>query len=622
MGRFEEFELNIRKIRNFPLTYEAQIPSECSFFQDVRRYQSVSSKLEVRVINVDGIITLEPDTTPVPMSKLTMVEKKEFVEYLKIRVTRGDNIGSSWAFFRPQDKKKPVIAYGANIVHRDADTGQDRARELLHLLQGNKIKIRNLKQTLTILAVFLAVVLGSAGVYKYFYIEGRFPFKSIGKTLDSPEMIFYKTVFPQVFEWKKDDRPFTRKIAEDLLRPEYVTHILRSMDQEFYREEKTKDDNRGYRLALFAYFNYNRDVAAAMERHETKLKGTQFERLANIYSCRESGYTSNIFYFKVGDLNLKPAEISKILTENMVTYRDYIKLRDADEFSDLLEKDGISYKLKSFLEDVYTFTPLRITAPLKDMEWYLLTRTDAGGDMDFSAFFRQDKATMIPRQTGELLLNGQTPENFSWFGITEAQAAELKLSDASLTSFTKTMGQGLKLEALNAKISSLGLKPTKKPMDVTVHRELLMGDSKGKYGIKCYDPITSLVLSNLISKSSFEHDNNLSLKRDPIQVNTTLVQLSKDDGFSTQSVTITPGRYGLIKLFEPLKSFRGTLNNGQTVTFEKATANLFNPFSFMVFKESISLSFKHDITDMGIDLGADQLKIVKSSDGNYQIVQN
>jgi hypothetical protein len=183
------------------------------------------------------------------------------------------------------------------------------------------------------------------------------------------------------------------------------------------------------------------------------------------------------------------------------------------------------------------------------------------------------------------------------------------------------MGQTLKLEVLKNKIASLDLKPTPKPMPVTVHRELLMGDSKGKYGIQCYDPITSLVLSNLISKSSFERDNNLSLKRDPIQVNTTLVQLSKDDSFSTQSINITPGKFGIIKLFEPQDSFRGKLNDGQAVTFEKATVNLFNPFSFMVFKDSITFSFKHDITDMEIDLGKDQLKIIKSSDGNYQIVQ-
>ncbi len=621
MGRFEEFELPIRKIRNYPITFETLIPRDCSLFQDVRRYQSVTSHLDVRVINVDGIITLEPDMVPVPISKLTPVEKKEFIDYLKIRVTRGDNIGSSWAFFRSQDKKKPVIAYGANIVHRDAGTGQERARALLTLLQGSKIKARSIKQTLTVLAMLTIVAAAGLGVYKYLYLEKRFPFKPMEWAQDSPEMTFYRTVFPQVSAWKNDERPFTRKIADDLLRPEYVTHLLASMDQEFYQEDKAEDNNRAYRLALFAYFNYNRDVAAAMERHDLKLRGTQFERLARIYSTKQSGYSSNIFYFKVGDLDLKHAEISKFLTTNMVTYRDYIKLRDTNEFSDLLEKDGISYKLKNFLEDVYTFTPLRIATPLKEINWYLLIRTEDNGNLDFAAFLKQDKATMIPRQLGEMLLNGKAPKEITWFGLTEAQAADLKLSDASLTYFTKTMGQTLKLEVLKNKIASLDLKPTPKPMPVTVHRELLMGDSKGKYGIQCYDPITSLVLSNLISKSSFERDNNLSLKRDPIQVNTTLVQLSKDDSFSTQSINITPGKFGIIKLFEPQDSFRGKLNDGQAVTFEKATVNLFNPFSFMVFKDSITFSFKHDITDMEIDLGKDQLKIIKSSDGNYQIVQ-
>ena len=165
------------------------------------------------------------------------------------------------------------------------------------------------------------------GVYKYLYLEKRFPFKSLKIELGSPEMNFYREVFPKVYEWRTDARPFTKKIADDLLRPEYVTHILSSMDQDFYQEDKTKDNNRAYRLALFVYFNYNKDVTAAMERHEIKLRGTQFERLSRIYSCKQSGYSSNIFYFKVGDLDIKHAEISKFLTTNMVTYRDYIKLR-------------------------------------------------------------------------------------------------------------------------------------------------------------------------------------------------------------------------------------------------------------------------------------------------------
>ena len=53
MGRFDEFELTIKKIRDFPLTYETIISEECSFFQDVRRYQSITSHLDVKVIAVD-----------------------------------------------------------------------------------------------------------------------------------------------------------------------------------------------------------------------------------------------------------------------------------------------------------------------------------------------------------------------------------------------------------------------------------------------------------------------------------------------------------------------------------------------------------------------------------------
>ena len=67
MSRFEEFELTIRKIGNFPITFETLIPRECSLFQDVRRYQTITARLDVRVINVDGIITLEPDMVPVPI---------------------------------------------------------------------------------------------------------------------------------------------------------------------------------------------------------------------------------------------------------------------------------------------------------------------------------------------------------------------------------------------------------------------------------------------------------------------------------------------------------------------------------------------------------------------------
>ncbi|MCP4116109.1 MAG: hypothetical protein GY737_12025 [Desulfobacteraceae bacterium] len=621
MGRFDEFELTIKKIREFPLTYETVLPKECSFFQDVRRYQSVTSHLDIKVINVDGLITLEPDMEQVPMSKLTAAEKKEFIDYLKIRVTRGDNIGSSWAFFRSQEKKKGVIAYGANIVHRDSITGQDRARRLLTVLQGSKVRTHGLKRLGAALAVTCLVAAASLGIYKYVYLEKLFPFKSLTSSMDSPEMGFYEMMFPQVYQWKTDERPFIKKIADDLLRPEYISDLLATMDKDFYGGEHGKDNNQGHRLALFVYFNYNTDVAKAMERYERKLRGTEFMRLARIYSCEQSGYSSNIFYFKVGDLNLKRAEISNFLKKNMISYRDYTKLRDANEFSELLRKDGISFKMKSFLEDVYTFTPLRIGEPLENIDWYLLTQQDKSGNIDFAAFFQRDKATLVPRRLGDHLLNTKEPKDVAWFPINDSQAQRLSLSDDSLTYFTKSMGQALKLDVVKEKITELGLKPADHLLPVTVHRELLMSDSKGKYGIQCYDPVTSLVLSNLITKSSFERDSNLSLKRDPIQVNTTLVQLSKDDSFSNQSINITPGKTGIIRLFEPVDSFKARFSDGRSATFEKATVNLFNPFSFMVFKDSITFSFKHDITDMELDLGDTRLKIVKSEDGNHQILE-
>jgi len=40
-----------------------------------------------------------------------------------------------------------------------------------------------------------------------------------------------------------------------------------------------------------------------------------------------------------------------------------------------------------------------------------------------------------------------------------------------------------------------------------------------------------------------------------------------------------------------------------------------------VFKDSITFSFKNEITGMEIDLGENRLKIIKSNDGNYQILE-
>ncbi len=621
MGHFDEFELAIKKVNEHPLIYEALIPGDCHFFQDVRRYQNLTAHLDIQVLNVSGRIELAPNMVRIPISKLTQSEKKDFIEYLQMRIRRGDNIGSSWAFFRSSGKKSksPVVGIGANIVHGDAQLGQDKARALLALLKKNKLGVRISKKLFKFVGVTALVAATAFGVYKYGYLEKRFFFSKFTESMASPEMQFYKEVFPQVFDWKSDDRPFTRKIADDLLKPEFVTGLLSTLDQESYQEKEPRNRNRAQRLTLFVYFNYNEEVMTALEKHRVKLEGTEFMRLARIYSTKASGYSSNIFYFKVGDLDLKHSEISKFLTHNLISYNDYTKLRDVDAFSDLLQKDGISYKMKNFLEDVYTLTPLRIKEAVKGKKWYMLTRTDKNKAIDFAAFFARDKATLVPKRIGDILLNQSKAKGINWYALEDAVAEQLNLSGDALTYFSKPTGQALKLEVITSRIKKLSLKPIKSQVSVSVHRELLMGDSKGKYGIQCYDPITGLVLSNLITRSSFEKDGKVALKRDPIQVNTTLVQLSKDDSFSVQTITITPGKTGIVRLFEPQDSFRATFANGTNVRFEKATANLFNPYSFMVFNDSITFSCKNDITDMVIDMGRERLKITKSSDGNHQI---
>lgn len=621
MGRFDEFELTLQKINDFPLTYEAIIPRECNFFQDVRRYQCVSTHLDVRVIKVDGRIQLDPDMEPVSMNRLSAAEKKELIDYLKVRVARGDNIGYAWAFFRPSDGKGPVVAYGANIVHSDAGLGQERVRRLLGYLQKSKVARRFTKKGVSALVMAICIGVVVFAGYKYGHLAKRFPFRSVDKISDTPEMEFYRDKFPDVYEWLTSETAATQRIAKELLKPEYVSGLLTAMDTDFHRDEDRDDRHRGNRLVLFVYFNYNAPVTEALKRYRSKLQDTEFLRLARMYSCKLSGYASNIFYYKVGDLDIKHAEINRFMKQNMISYRDIKKIRDVNAFSDLMERDSINFKMKSFLQDVYTFTPLRIEKPIEGKEWYLLARRGTNEDLEFAAFFRAGSATLVPKRIGNLLLGEKPEADISWYALNDAQAETLKLSDNALVYFTKTSGQALKLAVIRNKIQSLGLTPVNGYVPVTVHRELLMGDSKGRYGIQTYDPVTGLVLSNLITKRSFEQDSKVVLKRDPIQVNTTLVQLSKDDSFSVQSVTITPGTTGIVRMFEPEDSFRAKFSDGSTATFEKAAVNLFNPFTFMITNDSITFSFRRDITDMEIDLGSKQLKIIKAGDGNHQIIE-
>lgn len=624
MGRLNLFELNIKQISDLPLVYEAQIPGECNFFQDVRRYQSIGPHLEIRVIGVDGRMDLDPDMDQVSMSKLNNAERKALVDYLTVRAARGDNIGYAWAFFRPHDRKKPIVAFGGNVVHSDANTGKERVRQLLAYLQKEKGVSQMKQRWLPRIAVAIFILAALFAGIKYGNLMEKFPFKKmLVSNDDGPEMMFYESVFPTISAWMADDTSDNYSIAEDLLKPEYIQGLLSTMEQEEYRTVDGKDKSRGSRLILFAYFNYNKKVTDVISRHQAELTGTEFMRLARLYSTSRSGYASNIFYFKVGDLDIRPGEISRYMKQNMISYRDFKKIRDVNAFSELMESDNISYKMKGFLENVYTFTPLRIENPVEDKEWYLLTREGAAGALEFAAFFNMDNATLVPKRMGGLLLGNKTQDkSLTWYALGDSQAKKLKLSEQSLTYFTRTTGHARQLEIVKNKIHDLGLKALKSgQISVTVHRELLMADTKGKYGIQTHDPLASLVLSNLITKSSFERDNHLALKRDPIQFNTTLVQLSKEDSMSVQSLTITPGTTNIIRLFEPLDNFRATFKDGGKAVFEKASVNLFNPFTFMISKDSITFSFRDNIEGMEIDLGDALLKIVKASDGNYQIIE-
>ncbi len=673
MGRFERFELVVNRVQEYPPVFEAIIPPECSLFQDVRRYQSLTSHLDVRTINIDGRIEMEQGVMAVPFSKLSSVERRELVEYLKLRISRGDNIGSSWAFFRSKDRKKPLIALGANVVYKNAVSGHAKAIHLLAELQNSGYKINLFVRTAVSLIIGGLLVTGSYFIYDKFIRDGQFKIGdklNIGKyfpATQSYEMQFYQSVFPDIYDWLYSEVVDQKLIAKELLNPDYVKDIIACMDRDFYRDSRTgsgnKEENskgsienyRGTRLALFVYFNYNENVRAALEKYSYKLDTTEFGRLAKIYSCAESGYTSNIFYFKVGDLPIKYPQINQYLTDNMISYNDYTRLRDTEGFSDMLKKDDVNFRLKNFLSDVYTFTPLKVENPIEEIEWYLLTKSSSNsvatsktiniskttatsngvaspetastssGKIIFAAFFKRDDSTMVPREISSDLINERGIANnntlFTWYKIDEDQKRSLNLRDNSNVIFTDKVGQNFRLEVIDRKIRELALEKIEGTFPVAVHRDLLMEDSKGKYGLQCYDPVTSLVISNLISKSSFESENKITLKRDPIQINTSLIQLSKDDSSSTQAVNISPGKTGIVNLFKDIDHFRAKLANGQDIKFERADVNLFNPFSFTVYDDSITFSYKHEIGGMEFSVSNKILKIIKSEDGGHQIVE-
>ena len=474
------------------------------------------------------------------------------------------------AFFRSEEKKRPLVAFGANVVFRNAATGQARAIHLLNELQKSGTRVNLIMKALAVMVIVALVGVGGYWGYTQFLSGKSFNMSKLLPGPSSPEMKFYREMFPDLYGWLESEQPDQKEIAESLLKPEFITDLMKGMDQEFYKDEESDESFKGNRLILFTYFNYNTQVKETLKAYQYKLGDTEFGRLARIYSCDTSGYASNIFYFKVGDLDIKRPRINQFLTENMISYTDYKRLRDTQGFSDMLKNDSISYQLKKVLSEVYTFSPMKVAAPLDEIDWYLLVRRGSGGKVNFAAFFKRGESTMIPREISSRLMRTPQPaphltatteegghmksaatataneietnessapkpetlahaniEGFTWYAIDDDQKRALHLRQSAIGYFTEKIGQTFKLEVIGRKIEELSLKPIQGHFPIAIHQELLMEDSKGKYGIQCYDPITALVLSNVIDKSSFEESSNVSLKRDPIQINTSLVQLSK-----------------------------------------------------------------------------------------------
>ncbi len=624
MGQLDEFELILEETRDFPTTYKAKIPAGSQCFRDVRRYQYESSHLNIQLIEVDGSIAPGPDMVRIPISKLTAAEKKDFIVYLKKGLSRGDNIGADWAFFKPAEKgstgKFSATGYGGNILHEDPRTGRERAARLLSILEKDrrgKIAVLGLLKYLILLTIFISCGLL---VYRYGYLTKSTFFSDLNFWSDSSSAKFYKKIFPDISSWSDSDDMKYRQIASELLRPEYIDDIQSGLSRNFYQGSTQSQNRLGDRLLLFIYFNYNAEVKRAMKTHAEKLQGTEFMRLAKMYSCALSRYSSNIFYFKVGDLDIPPATVSDYVRNNLISLDDFTKLRDQDQLSNLLKKEDIGFEMKRFLEDVYTFSPLRVkSSSFGRVSWFLVTQKNADGKLEFAAFFARDKATLIPRNMADRLLHNPNDTSIEWYPVGEDAANNIHLTPTVLRYFSRTAGQGVQLDAIAWKIKSLGLARTKKPLQVHLHRELLMEDEKGKYAISCNDPITSLVLSNLITRSSFEKEKNLPLKRDPIQMNTTLVQLSRDDSLSSQTITITPGKTGIVRLFEHAASFSAKSADGTKVLFETPEKNLFSRFPFTVVNDSINFGGTRKLSGMTMVLEGIKLKIIQSMDGNYRI---
>ena len=603
------------------------------------RYEYRSDALNVQLVNaIDNTIQLDKNFKQVPFKKLSGRERNSLQWYLQDKLNKEDNVGSQWVFFRSKNQKHPIIAYGANIAYSDIEQGREQVNNFLaHLNQQRKARKRvfGLLSLLMIAAIsaliwstYIQDVLPKLmGVFKQGNTTAKSKATAVRHILQGNDeaMKFYEKVFPDVYAWKSDSDEEKKQIADELLQPQYIKHILSHTRGNFWSQATSSPNNQDtpktIRFVLFDLFNYNEEIHKTWEKYRDRLKDTTFGKLYRKYSFLNTNFSNTILYYKVGDISIEQKDISEYLQEHNIGDMDYKKVREADIASKFQMTEEIKQEFKKFLEaGLHSHIPLKIVRS-QDTAWYLCVETEKSSQaISFAAFFKKDRYTLVPKEKGRILTQMYLPDSFKWYQITPEQAEQLKLSDNSTIYLQSGAAQTPRINILMKKISELNLQPIEK-LEVQTYHELLMSDDQGKYGLQSNDPITSLLLANLIREESFKDTKKTSLTRDEVSIHVDSIQLSKESTFSDTITNISPGQQDILTAFQKADSFVGKFSNGkQEITFNNIEKDMFTTYGFTIVGNAIVFIRKNEeIDQMIITVGGNDYKIIKD-EAEYKII--
>ena len=609
------------------------------------RYEYRSDALNVQLVNaIDNTIQLDKNFKQVPFKKLSGRERNSLQWYLQDKLNNGDNAGSQWVFFRSKNQKHPIIAYGANVVYSDIEKGREQANDFLANLNQQRKARRRIFGLLSLLMIaVLSALLWST------YIQDVLPklmsvFKQGNTTAtnkateivnifqgNDEAMKFYAKVFPDVYAWKSESDEEKKHIADELLQPQYIKQILSHTQGNFWTQKTSFPQTtslpteqytpKAIRFILFDLFNYNEEIHRTWEKNRDRLKDTTFGKLYRKYSFLNTNFSNTILYYKVGDINIEQKDISGYLQEHSIEDQDYKKVREPDITGQFQMTEEIKQKLGELLEaGLHSHIPLKIANPQSN-DWYLCVETENNSQtISFAAFFKKDRYTLVPKEKGKILTMPSLPENFKWYQISPEQATQLKLSDNSTIYLQSGAAQTPRINMLMKKINALGLQITDN-LQVQTYHELLMSDDQGKYGLQSNDPITSLLLANLIREESFKDTKKTSLTRDEVSIHIDSIQLSKESTFSDTITNISPGQQDILTAFQKADSFVGKFSNGkQEITFNNIEKDMFTTYGFTIVGNAIVFIRKNEeIDQMTINIGGNDYKIIKD-EAEYKII--